>query len=184
MKKIVIVVLIFTLGCYLTNKYYIKNIWCKTKDNRYEVWSSTPNDITENIRKGECECISESLIIEKKPNPLSNIQLYEIKKELPNWSIKNIKEFTIQDKQVLISELSNLSDKEFSEKLIYKYTFLEKFTGCFVPVYIYKINSTVVYCPNYTKAYELYDGKYAPKHENVEPFGKKPNYPIIESKSW
>ena len=183
MKKALIIVVILIFGAYLINEFYIKNIWCMTEDNRYEVWSSTPNDITENIKKGECECISESLIVEKKPNPLSKTQLFEIKKELPNWAIKNIKDFTIQDKQVLISELSNLTDEEFSKKLKYKYSFLEKFTSCFVPVYIFKIKSNVAYCPNYSRAYDLYDGKHAPKHDNIEPFGKKPNYPIIESTS-
>lgn len=51
-------------------------------------------------------------------------------------------------------------------------------------MYTIKIKNITAYCPNYSYTYDLYDGKYAPKSDGNEPFGKKPNYPIIESESW
>ena len=63
MKKILIVLLILTVVFFLFNEFYLKNSSCKTEDGSYEIWGSTPIDITEKINKRECECISESLII-------------------------------------------------------------------------------------------------------------------------
>lgn len=70
MKKIIISVIIIILGYFLIDKYYIKNIWCKSENGWYEVWGRTPIDMTVPINNGECECISESLIIEKKTQSL------------------------------------------------------------------------------------------------------------------
>lgn len=81
-KKIVVSAVIIVLAYFLVDEYYIKNRWCLAEDWRagsgYEIWpknTSFPYNITKQIEKGECECISESLIKEVKPNPLTKIQL-------------------------------------------------------------------------------------------------------------
>lgn len=192
-NKIIVSLVILFLGCFLIDKYYIKNMWCLAEDWRagsgYEIGqhnSSLPYDITEQIKKGECECISDNLIIEDNPTPLNKIQLQKIKKELPNWAINNIKDFSEQDKLDLSVEIRELTDNEFLEKLEYKFTFIDgTHLTCFVPVYVFKVASKKAYCPNYQCVYDDY------KRLSSDPEGikflsnrKPPNYPIIESESW
>jgi hypothetical protein len=185
-KKIVISVVIIILGYFLINKYYVKNIWCKSEGGKYEVWGITPVDITEKINNEECECISETLIIEAKPNPLNTIQLEKIKKELPNWAVNNIKGFSEKDKANLSLKLRQFTDKEFLQKLDYKYTFIDgTYLTCFVPVYVFIVGSDKAYLPNYQCVYDDYK-RLMKDSEGIKLFSKRkpPNYPIIESVSW
>lgn len=72
-KMIIILVIIVVLGYFLIDKYYIKNMWCKFESGVYEVWGNIFVDIIEKINKGECKCISESLIIEERFNYFNEI---------------------------------------------------------------------------------------------------------------
>lgn len=185
MKKIILCFLTLTIAYFLINKYYIKNSWCKMEDGRYEVWGSTPIDITKNIKNGQCECISESLIIENNPNIFSKNQLFRIKNELPNWAMKNIKNFSQKDKIILALELNKLSEDEFSKKLIYKYSFIANLVGCPVPVYTYNIKSNNAYCPNYKCVNDAYDNpSLSADGFKLFPKKEKPYYSNIESESW
>ena len=185
MKKILIILLILTVVFFLFNEYYLKNSSCKTEDGSYEIWGSTPIDITEKINKGECECISESLIIENDPNVFSKVQIFEIKKELPNWAIKNVQGFSEKDKTNLVFELNKLSNEEFSKSLKYKYSFLADVVGCLVPVYTFKVKSSNAYFPNYKCVNEAYDSASSESDGfKLLPISEKPNYPIIESETW
>ncbi len=185
-KKIIVTVVVIILGYFLIDSYYIKNMHCKSENGWYQVhasWgSSTPIDITERVKNGECECINEFLFVEKKPIQFTEQQLSEIKKNLPNWALENCKNFSLKDKINLENELNKTSSQNFKESLKYRYTFY-LFVGN-VPVYTIKIKNITAYCPNYSYVYNLYDGKYAPKNHEKDPFGKKPNYPIIECEVW
>lgn len=185
-KKLIIIGLILCIIIFLINKFYIKNYSCKSENGSYEVYaawgSSTPINITGRINDCDCECIDEFLIVEKKPIQFSDEQLSEIKKQLPNWAIKNCKNFSINDKKKLENEYKKISNEDFFKLFKYKYTFF-LFVGN-VPVYTINIKNSLAYCPNYSYVYDLYDGKYAPKSDGREPFGKKLNYPIIESELW
>ena len=186
MKKIIILVIIIILGYFLIDKYYIKNIWCKSENGWYEVWGRTPIDMTVPINNGECECISESLIIEKKTNHFNKLQLEKIRKELPNWAVNNIKGFSEKDKKELFLKLRQFTDEEFLQKLEYKYTFIEDtYQTCFVPVFIFSIGSEKAYCPNYQCVYDDYK-RLSKDSEGIKFLSKRkpPNYPIIESESW
>lgn len=180
--KIIISALIIVIGCFLVKEYYIKNSFCKTEDGEYEIFGNTPINITKRIKSGDCECISETLIIEKKPNSFVKAQLDQIKKQLPYWVMKNYKNISIIEKENFVKELNQLSEKDFADKFKYRYTFFP-FVGS-VSVYTFEMNGIVVYCPNYAYIYDLYDGKYANKNDGNEPFGKKPVFPILESEDW
>ena len=110
MKNILLILLLITL----LNSCYMKNMWCKTEDGRYEIWGTTPYDITERIEKEGCECLSESLLWNPKPKAFDPQQLQEIRQELPNWAMKNIPNFTTKDKQDLQRELTVMSDTDLS----------------------------------------------------------------------
>lgn len=185
-KKIIISVVVIFLGYFLINKYYIKNIWCKSEKGKYEIWGKTPVDISEKIKKEECECISDGLIIEAKPALFNKTQLEEIKKQIPVWASHNIEGFSEKDKSALSLKLKNLTDQEFLKKLEYRYSFLEdKYLTCFIPVYIFTIGSKKAYIPNYKCVYDDY--KRLSKTVEGAKFllnQKAPNYPIIESESW
>ncbi len=186
MKKLVIIGFIFLISIILLNRYYLKNLPCKTDDGGYEVYalwgSSSPINLTNRINSDDCECINEFLIVEKKPIQFTEQQLLDIKRQLPNWAAKNLKNFSKKDKQDLENEIKKISNENFIKSFQYKYTF-SLFVGQ-VPVYRLKIRNVTAYCLNYSYVYDLYDGKYSPKIESKEPFGKKPNYPIIESETW
>lgn len=185
-NKIIIVIGILFVGYFLINEYYIKNSWCKTEGGRYEIWANHPIDITEKIKNKECVCISESLIIETKPKPLTTIQLEIIKKELPNWAINNIKGFSEKDEIDLFNKLKKLRNNEFLEKLKYKYTFIDdSYLTCFIPIYVFEIGSKKAYIPNYQSVYDDYL-RLSKDPEGVKFLSKSkaPNYPIIESESW
>lgn len=185
-KTIIISVIIVVLGYLLIDKYYIKNMWCKSESGAYEVWGNTPVDITEKINKGECKCISESLIIEERPNHFNEIQLKQIRNELPNWAVNNIKGFSEKDKNSLSVKLKQFTDKEFLQKLEYKYTFVDDtYLTCFVPVFVFSIGSEKAYCPNYQCVYDDYK-RLIKDSEGIKILSKRkpPNYPIIESESW
>lgn len=181
-KAIGIGLLISFIGYFSINEFYIKNSYCKTENGQYEVYGNTPVNITKRIKDGDCECISESLIVEKKTKQFTQNQLDEIKKQLPDWIIKNYNNVSVEKKEKFIKDLNELSIEGFHDKLKYRYTFFP-FIGS-VPVYTFQINDILVYCPNYAYVYDLYDGKYSNKNDGKEPFGKKPDYPIIESQSW
>lgn len=170
--KIIIGALIIVIGCFLVKEYYIKNSFCKTEDGEYEIFGNTPINITKRIKSGDCECISKTLIIEKKPNSFVKAQLDQIKKQLPYWVMKNYKNISIIEKENFVKELNQLSEKDFADKFKYRYTFFP-FVGS-VPVYTFEMNGIVVYYPNYAYIYDLYDGKYANKNDGNEPFGKNP----------
>ncbi|MEO8255704.1 MAG: hypothetical protein ABI554_15105 [Flavobacterium sp.] len=185
-KKIIISVVIITLVYFLINKYYIENMWCKSENGHYEIWGKTPVDITEKIKKQECECISDGLIIESKPALFNKTQLEEIKKQLPVWVFNNIKGFSEKDKAELSLQLKGFTDQEFLQKLEYQYSFIEDtYLTCFVPVYIFKIGSKKAYIPNYKCVYDDYK-RLEEDPERVKFLSKQkaPNYPIIESESW
>lgn len=185
-KKIIIPAIIIILAYFLINKYYIKNMCCKSEGGKYEVWAKTPIDITDKIKNKECECISENLIIEAKPVLLNKVQLEKIKTELPSWAIKNIKGFSKNDEDDLSLKLKQFTDKEFLEKLEYKYTFIDgTYLTCFVPVYVFTIGSEKAYIPNYQCVYEDYERLIKNSEENKSLAKMKtPNFPIIESESW
>ncbi|WP_456311768.1 hypothetical protein [Pseudomonas shirazensis] len=185
-KKIIISVVIITSGYFLINKYYIKNMWCKSESGKYEIWGKTPVDITEKIQKDECECISDGLVIEAKPALFDETQLKEIKKQLPVWASNNIKDFSEKDKSELSLQLKGFTDQEFSHKLEYKYSFIDyTYLTCFVPVYIFTIGSKKAYIPNYKCVYDDYK-RLNKDVEEIKLLSKQkaPNYPIIESESW
>lgn len=186
MKKIIISVIIIIAGYFLINKYYIKNMWCVSENGKYEIWGKTPIDITEKIKKEECECISDILIIETKPAFFNKSQLEEIKKELPVWASSNIEGFSEKDKSALSLKLKELTDQEFSQKLEYRYSFIEDtFLTCFVPVYVFTIGSKKAYIPNYKCVYD----DYKRLNRSIEGIRflanrKAPIYPLIESEDW
>ncbi|MET3027818.1 hypothetical protein ABXT06_14160 [Flavobacterium sp. UW10123] len=182
MKKAIVLVIIIILGYFLLNEYYLKNMPCRTEDGTYEIWGNTPVQINDKINNAECECISETLIKEKSPLVLNDNQIEIIKKELPKWAVKNVKDFTENERVNLSGQFEKLTNKEFLEKLEYEYTFIDSsYLTCFVPVYTFTFESTKAYIPNYQCVYENY--KKAKKNNNSLKI-KTPDYPIIESKSW
>jgi hypothetical protein len=186
MKKILIaagIILVLITGYIIFKKYIMENIWCKTEDGRYEIWAFTPIDVTDRIEKEGCKCLSGSLLWNPDPLLFDYRQLQEIRKELPGWAVKNVKDFSEEDKKDLAQELNRMSDAELLKKLKYRYSFFAKLVDTEVPVYTIKIKSVQAYCLNYFLVYEVYDGKYSIDND-PEPFGKKPNYPIIENEDW
>ncbi|MBL0737200.1 hypothetical protein JI750_09910 [Flavobacterium sp. GN10] len=182
MKKAIVLVIIIILGYFLLNEYYLKNMPCRTESGTYEIWGNTPVQINDKINNAECECISETLIKEKSPHVLNDNQIEIIKKELPKWAVKNVKDFTEKERVNLSDQFEKLTNKEFLEKLEYEYTFVDSsYLTCFVPVYTFTFESTKAYIPNYQCVYENY--KKAKKNNNSLKI-KIPDYPIIESKSW
>lgn len=180
MKNILLILLLITL----LNSCYMKNMWCKTEDGRYEIWGTTPYDITERIEKEGCECLSESLLWNPKPKAFDPQQLQEIRQELPNWAMKNIPNFTTKDKQDLQRELTVMSDTDLLKKLKYRYSFLRYSRYQEIYVYTLKIKGKNAYCINYKEVYDHYENKeaYPPNDEFYEKLKKY--YPIIENEDW
>jgi len=182
MKKAIVLIIIIIFGYFLLNEYYLKNMSCRTENGTYEIWGNTPVQINDKIKNEDCECISETLIKEKLPLALTNNQIESIKKELPEWAVKNVKGFTENERVNLSDQFKKLTNEEFLEKLEYEYTFVDSsYLTCFVPVYTFTFGSTKAYIPNYQCVYDNY--KKAKKNNNSLKI-KTPNYPVIESKSW
>jgi hypothetical protein len=129
MKKILIaagIILALITGYIILKKYIIENIWCKT-ENGYEItgFGGMPINIDDRIKEG-CKCLNSSMLWNPDPKPFDYKQLQEIRKELPGWAVKNVKDFSEEDKKDLAQELNRMSDAELLEKLKYRFSYFGK----------------------------------------------------------
>lgn len=161
----------------------MKNIACKT-ENGYELigYGGKPVDITHKIEKENCECLNQTVMVNPKAMQFNKNQLDLLRKELPNWAKKNIKNFSTNDEKSLINEL-NISDNELLKKFKYKFSYFGKPIQEEIPIYIYTIKSVPAYCPNYIQEYSMY-GKKDNFGFEIYPINDKPEYPLIENKDW
>lgn len=162
----------------------MKNQICKTEDHRYEIWGTTPFDVTKRIEEEGCRCLSHSLLWNPKPKFFDHKQLKEIREKLPNWLSENASNFSKQDKEEFIQELAKMTDGELLQKLIYQYSFFR--TSQYEEIYVFtlKIANIQAYCINYSEIYSNYNDKdiYPEGDEFYD--GLKKYYPIIENEAW
>ncbi|WP_162087103.1 hypothetical protein [Chryseobacterium aquaeductus] len=160
----------------------MKNCDCKT-ENGYEIigFGGKPIEVTHKIEKEGYKCISESVLWNPNPKKMTNEQLESLRNEIPEWASKNIQNFSDADKVLLISQLKNVSNKDFSEQLKYKFSYFGKPASQEIPIYEFQLNETSVFCPNYSDEYEMY-GKKDKFGFEFYPESEKPNYPNILTK--
>ena len=186
-KKLNIISLIcglILISYFLIYNYFIKNLNCRGETYKYEIWNPMPINFTERIESGECECISSQLFINSKIKLFSKQQLSQIRIKLPNWIDKNIKNLSSEFK-IKLKDLISKSDEELLNELNYRYSFLDRKTGCEIYVSSIKINSIKIYLMNYKNIYLKY---YEDSLESDSlKFNLKKdisNLSIIQSEAW
>lgn len=177
----VVLVLMIPLIIFAKQKI-MKNCDCKT-ENGYEIiaYGGKPIDITHKIENEGYRCLTESTVWNPNPSKMSEENLDNLREKIPEWASKNILGFSEVDKADLETYLSKLSNKDFSEKLEYKFSSFGKPASQEIPIYEFMINKTSVFCPNYNDEYSMY-GKKDKFGFEFFPENEKPNYPVILNK--